>query len=57
MGRPSNTDAVILALFAKLPRAGTVWPHAERKRWLDAVAATLNFLYPPHLEEEAESGE
>lgn len=54
MGRPPSTDPLILALFAKLPRPGTVWPVRERKLWLNAAEGVLKLLYAEPEEQKVD---
>lgn len=43
--RAATTRKVINALIDMLPPTGSVFPVAERKRWLDAMAAALVLGY------------
>lgn len=38
-------DPIVAALFERLPVPGSVWPEAERMRWLDAVRASFDLIY------------
>lgn len=41
----AEIDPIILGLLARLPKAGEVWPEAERKLWLDLLSGTFKLIY------------
>jgi transcriptional regulator with XRE-family HTH domain len=40
-----NTDPMILGLLSHLPTAGSVWPKADRKRWLQLLEGSFDLIY------------
>jgi hypothetical protein len=38
-------DPLIAAYFAKLPVGGTVWPSAERQKYLSALSSIFDIVY------------
>lgn len=49
----TDHDPLILAMVAKLPRVDEVFTSGDRERWLTAMAAVLELLYPPEWSQEA----
>ena len=41
-----DAPRLIRALFAELPPPDTVWPPADRSKWLRAAASIIDLLYP-----------
>jgi hypothetical protein len=50
--RDTAIHPAIWELIRLLPPAGTPWSVAERARFLAALSATLNAVYPPAGSEE-----
>jgi transcriptional regulator with XRE-family HTH domain len=40
-----NTDPMIMGLLSHLPTAGSVWPKADRKRWLQLLEGSFDLIY------------
>jgi transcriptional regulator with XRE-family HTH domain len=40
-----GTDPMILGLLSHLPTAGSVWPNADRKRWLQLLEGSFDLIY------------
>ena len=43
--RLAYQDALLIGLLHMLPPIGNTFPEKKRKRWLEAVEATLDMLY------------
>ncbi len=44
-GTPPAIDPIIQGLLARLPKAGDVWPEAERKLWLQLLEGSFKLIY------------
>jgi hypothetical protein len=44
-GGPPDVDPIIAVLLARLPKAGSEWPQAERKIWLDLLEGSFRLIY------------
>lgn len=44
-GQPPAIDPIIHGLLARLPKAGEVWPEAERKLWLELLEGSFKLIY------------
>ncbi len=53
MTHPAQLDPVLIALIDRLPAADDPFTTGDRERWVAAVDATLQFLYPPEWAPEA----
>ena len=42
---PPDLDPIIAGLLQRLPKSGSVWPEAERKRWLDLLSGCFWLIY------------
>ena len=42
---PPDIDPIIAGLLQRLPKTGSVWPEAERKRWLDLLSGCFWLIY------------
>lgn len=42
---PSQLDPIILGLIRRLPKAGSVWPKAKRKLWLQILENSFELVY------------
>lgn len=42
---PPHLDPIIRGLISRLPKAGDVWPSAERKLWLEILENTFKLVY------------
>ena len=42
---PPDIDPIIVGLLQRLPKSGSVWPEAERKRWLDLLSGCFWLIY------------
>jgi hypothetical protein len=40
-----HIDPLIQSLIVHLPPRGSVWPPAERKRWLDTMETAFSLIY------------
>jgi hypothetical protein len=44
-GDPPNLHPFVQGLLKELPKAGDVWPEAQRKLWLDTAASIFKMIY------------
>jgi hypothetical protein len=44
-GDQADVDPIIQGLLVRLPKAGEVWPAAERKLWLDLLEGSFKLIY------------
>jgi hypothetical protein len=44
-GEPPRIDPIIQGLLSRLPKAGDVWPEAERKLWLELLSGSFKLIY------------
>lgn len=42
---PPDIDPIIAGLLERLPKPGSVWPEAERKRWVDLLSGSFWLIY------------
>jgi hypothetical protein len=42
---PPDLYPFVQGLLKELPKAGTAWPEAERKLWLDTAASIFKMIY------------
>jgi hypothetical protein len=42
-------------LYESLPPAGSVWPEAERQKWLAVAEASFKILYPSPKQEQCDA--
>jgi hypothetical protein len=42
---PPGTDPIIAGLLKRLPKAGDVWPRAQRKLWLQLLEGSFDLIY------------
>jgi hypothetical protein len=50
--KPPHPDPIIQGLLSRLPHAGSVWPDAERKLWLELLSGSFRLIYKDSKEEE-----
>ncbi len=53
MTPPAQLDPLLLALIELIPSTGEVFTTGDRERWVAAMDASLQFLYPPEWAPEA----
>jgi hypothetical protein len=44
-GLPPGIDPIILGLLARLPKAGEVWPEAQRDLWVELLKGSFKLIY------------
>ncbi len=54
---PSTVHSAIIGLLRDLPAPGTVWPQKQKKRFIRAFQATLDFVYQSDEDEDDEARE
>jgi hypothetical protein len=42
---PPHPDPIIQGLLSRLPKAGEVWPDAQRKLWLELLSGSFKLIY------------
>ena len=42
---PPDLHPFVQGLLKELPKAGSVWPEAQRKLWLDTAASIFKMIY------------
>lgn len=44
-GLPTGIDPIILGLLVRLPKAGEVWPEAQRDLWVELLKGSFKLIY------------
>ena len=49
-------DPLLRALFDKLPPPNSIWPVAQRRRWIEAMRLSFDFVYSARVMTAADLG-